>query len=171
MTWFGHIDCKKCGQRHPDSDDCQRPKTFPRVPIINMQNRVRTILRNLNPMDEPEGEFEAGVAHWDAPNNRRKHKMSYSFSVKAANRDDAGKKVEDELAKVVQSQPVHEGDRQAAQDAAEGMIDCVPEPGEGEEIIVNVSGSLGWKGSYPDSHVINSAHVSVSVSVRDKASS
>lgn len=26
MAWFGHIDCQKCGMRHPSSDDCQAPK-------------------------------------------------------------------------------------------------------------------------------------------------
>lgn len=40
---------------------CEKPR-----PLLS------TILKNLNPMDEPEGEFEAGASHWDAPNNRRK---------------------------------------------------------------------------------------------------
>lgn len=95
--------------------------------------------------------------------------MSYSFSITAADQDEAGKKVEAELAKVVQQQPVHEADRQAAQDAAEGIINSLPAPGEGKEMVVYVSGSLGWNGSYPDSHVLSSGNVSVSVSIRDKA--
>lgn len=41
--------------------------------------------------------------------------MSYSFSVTADNKDDAGKKVEAELTKVVASQPEHEFDRQGEQ--------------------------------------------------------
>lgn len=95
--------------------------------------------------------------------------MSYSFSTTAATKDEAGKKVEEQLAQVVQSQPVHEADRQAAQDAAEGMINCLAEPGEGQEIIVYVSGSLGWSGSYPDSYTLTNSNVSVQASVRDKA--
>ena len=26
MVWFGHIDCAKCGHRHPSSDDCEARK-------------------------------------------------------------------------------------------------------------------------------------------------
>jgi hypothetical protein len=44
--------------------------------------------------------------------------MSYSFSITAKTKGEAGEKVEAELAKVVNGQPSHEADRQAAQDAA-----------------------------------------------------
>ena len=26
LAWFGHIDCAKCGHRHPSSDDCEARK-------------------------------------------------------------------------------------------------------------------------------------------------
>lgn len=97
--------------------------------------------------------------------------MSYSFSITAGSKDEAGKKVEEQLAQVVASQPIHEADRQAAQDTAEGMINCLADPGDGKEISVYVSGSLGWSGVYPDSHAVTSSNVSVTASVRDKATS
>lgn len=37
--------------------------------------------------------------------------MSYSFSITAESKDEAGKKVEAELAKIVEAQPVHDFDR------------------------------------------------------------
>lgn len=36
MVWFGHIDCGKCGLRHPSSDDCQAPKPASDVTITNV---------------------------------------------------------------------------------------------------------------------------------------
>lgn len=40
MTWFGHIDCEKCGHRHPSSDDCQKRKALMAgiVPRITMMD-------------------------------------------------------------------------------------------------------------------------------------
>ena len=44
MTWFGHIDCEKCGHRHPSSDDCQKRKALmagivPRVTLMGGKSR------------------------------------------------------------------------------------------------------------------------------------
>lgn len=72
--------------------------------------------------------------------------MSYSFSVRASSKDEAGVKVEAELAKVMLAQPVHERDRQAAQDAAEAFINILSEPGAGECISLSINGSLSWRG-------------------------
>jgi hypothetical protein len=71
--------------------------------------------------------------------------MSYSFSVTAKTKDEAGKKVEAELGKVVTSQSVHDADRQAAQDVAEAFIDVLRDPIESEVVGVSMSGSLGWQ--------------------------
>lgn len=96
--------------------------------------------------------------------------MSYSFSVTAATKDEAGKKVEEQLAQVVAGQPVHDFDRQTAQDAAEAIIEHLASPGEGQEVCVYVSGSLGWN-SEPAANNFTSANVSVTASIRDKAES
>jgi hypothetical protein len=93
--------------------------------------------------------------------------MSYSFSITAATKDEAGVKVEAELGKVVESQPSHAADRQAAQDAAEAFIGVLTEPGEGECIRVDMWGSLGWRGESGDGIFI-SAQVNVNAYIAAK---
>lgn len=90
--------------------------------------------------------------------------MSYSFSVRASTKDDAGVKVEAELATVVAGQPVHEADRQAAQDTAEAFIDVLRDPSDSEEIVVSVSGSLSWS----EANVFTGAAVSVNAHIQPK---
>ena len=75
----------------------------------------------------------------------KENPMSYSLSIKADSKDEAGVKVEAELAKVVANHPSHAADRQAAQDAAEAFIDVLRDPTEGEQIGVSMSGSLSWQ--------------------------
>ena len=90
--------------------------------------------------------------------------MSYSFSITADTKDEAGVKVEAELGKVVASQPTHEFDRQAAQDAAEAFVDVLKEPSEGERIAVSVFGSLSWSAT----DVFTSANINVSARIESK---
>lgn len=85
--------------------------------------------------------------------------MSYSFSVRAANKVEAKQKVADEMAKVVASQPCHAHDQAQAVAAVEAFIDCLPDD-DSKDVMASVSGSLGWLGSYPDSHVFTNAGVS-----------
>jgi hypothetical protein len=95
--------------------------------------------------------------------------MSYSFSITAKTKDEAGLKVEAELAKVVDQQRSHSADRQAAQDAAEAFIDVLADPGEGEEIFVSVNGSVAYYG-HTAPHRFTSASVSVNASIQTVAS-
>lgn len=60
------------------------------------------------------------------PADKGDHDMSYSITATAATKDEAGKKVEEQLAQVVASQPVHEFDRQTAQNAAEAVLSIKP---------------------------------------------
>jgi hypothetical protein len=90
--------------------------------------------------------------------------MSYSFGIKADTKDEAGKKVEAELATVVASQPSHAADRQAAQDAAEAFIDVLRDPAEGECIGVSMSGSLSWQ----TANVFTGASVNISAWIERK---
>lgn len=94
--------------------------------------------------------------------------MSYSFSATAATKDEAGKKVEEKLAEVVASQPVHDFDRQTAQDAAEAVIEHLASPGEDQEVVVHVSGSLGWSNE-PAANSFTSASLSISASILPKS--
>lgn len=77
--------------------------------------------------------------------SQREITMSYSFSIRAKNKDEAGQKVADEMATVVANQPVHATDQQAVQNAAEAFINMLAEPGENELIAVSIYGSLGWR--------------------------
>lgn len=70
--------------------------------------------------------------------------MSYSFSVTADNKAEAFTKVEAELKKVVEAQPVHERDQGGAEDAAFAFIEMLQDPTQGEEIAISMSGSLSW---------------------------
>lgn len=90
--------------------------------------------------------------------------MSYSFRITASSKDEAGVMVEAELGNVVNAQPSHAADRQAAQDAAEAFIDVLREPGEGECVGVSMSGSLSWQ----TEGVFTSASVNVNVWVGPK---
>lgn len=90
--------------------------------------------------------------------------MSYSFSIVADTKDEAGVMVEAALGDVALSQPSHAYDRQAAQDAAEAFIDVLADPSESECIHVSVSGSLSWR----EESVFTGASVSVSASVHPR---
>lgn len=89
--------------------------------------------------------------------------MSYSFSITADSKDEAGEKVEEQLSAVVQNQPVHELDRQTAQNAAVSSVSFLIEPSEQEQIQVSVSGYLGWRSEGPKD--FTSANVSVTASI------
>jgi|HubBroStandDraft_1064217.scaffolds.fasta_scaffold328622_1 hypothetical protein len=91
--------------------------------------------------------------------------MSYSFAIQADTKDEAGVKVEAELGKVVEGQPSHAFDRQAAQDAAEAFIDVLRDPKEGEYVGVSMSGSLSWQ----ETNVFTGASVNVSAFIARKS--
>lgn len=90
--------------------------------------------------------------------------MSYSFNVTGADKTDAVAKASAELDKVVESQPVHEGDRAAAQAAVEAFVGLVKDPGEAQAVYVSVNGSV-----YKAEDGFQSASVGVSVSLIAKS--
>lgn len=69
--------------------------------------------------------------------------MSYSFSVRAATKAEAKSKVAEELAKVVQAQPIHAADQAQAQAAADAFIDLISDD-ETKDLQVSVYGSVAW---------------------------
>lgn len=91
--------------------------------------------------------------------------MSYSFSVTSNSKKEARGAIALELAKVVESQPQHATDRHAVQNAADSFVSMLRDPGDGEVIGVNVSGSLSWG---ENSAVFSGANVSVSAWVGPK---
>lgn len=88
--------------------------------------------------------------------------MSYSFNFTAANRSEAKQKASTEMDRVVQQQPIHSNDQAQAKAAVESFIDIVPEPADGQQIAVSVSGSVSWRGG-TDVAEIGGAGVQISV--------
>ncbi len=86
--------------------------------------------------------------------------MSYSFSVKAANKSEAKAKVAAELEKAAQAQSCHERDKHQAQAAADAFIDLLVED-ESNDVYVSMSGSL--TGIWTDGDVTTITGASVSV--------
>lgn len=72
--------------------------------------------------------------------------MSYSFSVKAATKEEAKTGVSAKFDEIVASQPSHKVDRDAVVAVTGAFIDAVAEPSESEEITVMLNGSLSWRG-------------------------
>lgn len=93
--------------------------------------------------------------------------MSYSFAIDADNKADAKTAVAAELAKVVETQPIHERDRAQAQAAADAFIDLLPDS-DSQGVHVSVHGSLGWTGPQEDP-TITSSNVSVGAALMPRA--
>ena len=88
--------------------------------------------------------------------------MSYSFNVRGATKSEALGKVEAEMAKVVQSQPVHQKDEGQARAAAAAFVGMLRDD-ETRDVTVSVSGWLSWSESG-----IQGASVNVSASIVDR---
>lgn len=90
--------------------------------------------------------------------------MFYGFSVRAATREELSDLIEAEFDKIVALQPIHDADREAAQNAAEGFVSALPDT-EGMEFSVSVSGSVSWSGSYPEDYSVMCAGINISASL------
>lgn len=75
--------------------------------------------------------------------------MSYSFVARGANKAAAKAAVAAELAKVIDTQKVHERDRAAAQANADAMIDLLADD-DTQDVVVSCHGSVSWKGLAED---------------------
>lgn len=93
--------------------------------------------------------------------------MSYSFYFAAATKDDAKRGVAEKMASVVEQQPNHKVDQEAAVNAANAFIDVLADPAEGEEVSVSMSGSVGWR-TANDAPIYTGASVQVGASIRAK---
>lgn len=71
--------------------------------------------------------------------------MSYSFFVHAPTKAEALSKVEAELQRVVELQPIHAADQQQAQAAAAAYVALMPDD-DAKDVHVSVSGSITWTG-------------------------
>lgn len=95
--------------------------------------------------------------------------MSYSIVAIAASKVAVLAIVGEKLSAVVEQQPVHAKDIDAAKQAAEAFVSFVEEPGEGKQLRVIVSGYLSWQYISPDNEPANFTGANVNVSVQTEA--
>lgn len=93
--------------------------------------------------------------------------MSYSFNIRAANLAAAAAAVSAELDKVADAQPIHQRDRTVTDQTVAGMLALKAEPGEGEELSVNVAGSC-W--TLAEGEAFQGITLSVSIHTHPKTS-
>lgn len=93
--------------------------------------------------------------------------MSYSFSITADTKADATRQIREQFDAVVVAQPSHEADKEAAVVAAQAFVRLLAEPHEGDEICVNMYGSLSWRHDVPEEFL--SASVTINASLRNKS--
>jgi hypothetical protein len=84
--------------------------------------------------------------------------MSYSFQVTGADKAAAKAAVEAEFDKVVESQPIHSRDRQAALANASAVIDLLVDDPTCD-VRVTVNGYVGWRGESGPDAVLTSASI------------
>ncbi len=72
--------------------------------------------------------------------------MSYSFQTRDDTKDEAKANVARMFQQVLESQPVHKADMQAAQDNANKAIDLLDEVKAEQQVLVSCNGSLSWNG-------------------------
>ncbi|MES2972372.1 MAG: hypothetical protein V4757_02130 [Pseudomonadota bacterium] len=92
--------------------------------------------------------------------------MSYSFNVRGTTKAIAKQLIATALAGVVAQQPVHAADVKPAQAAADAQIDLLQND-ESKDVVVYVSGSLGWNGPMEDAN-FSSANVSVNAGLQPR---
>ena len=93
--------------------------------------------------------------------------MSYSFSVTADTKAEATGKIREQFDAVVVAQPSHAADKEAAVVAAQTLVRLLAEPHEGDEIYVNMYGSLGWRHDTEPVEFL-SAGLTINASLRNK---
>lgn len=90
--------------------------------------------------------------------------MSYSFNVRAENRNDARHKVADKFDEVIKSQPIHARDREGLIKAVKGLVDIITIP-EGLVLQISCNGSMQWNGKGDDTTQADIVGASVAVQV------
>ena len=93
--------------------------------------------------------------------------MSYSISVIDDTKADANRQIREQFDAVVAAQPSHAADKEAAVVAAQAFVRLLADPDEGQEIYLNMYGSLGWVHDKPDQFI--SAGMSINASLRVSA--
>jgi hypothetical protein len=79
--------------------------------------------------------------------------MSYSFSAKGDDKAAALAAAAAQFDKMLEQQPVHTRDREAAMANLRAHLDLVEEPNEGEQVTISMHGSVSWSLIGPDSSI------------------
>jgi hypothetical protein len=103
--------------------------------------------------------------HLPRPARRGIHRQARRRgAAKGSTKAEAIAAVIEKMDQVVSQQPIHAADREPAIETAKAFVNLIPED-DAKDVSVSVSGSLGWTGVYPDSHVVSNAQVSVYASL------
>lgn len=89
--------------------------------------------------------------------------MSYSISIRAADKAAAKAQVAEKVAQIVHAQPVHAADQKAIVANANAVIDLLPDAKEGFEISGNLSGYL--TGEWDNGQMTSLVQVSVGANI------
>lgn len=95
--------------------------------------------------------------------------MSYSINIRAASVVAAAALISAEFDTIVEQQPIHAADREAAEKAARSFLDLMGEPPEGHEMSISVSGSISRWLAGATTEAVTGVGVSVSVSLVPKS--
>jgi hypothetical protein len=93
--------------------------------------------------------------------------MSYSFSVKQANKAAAIDAVYFELRKVAERDPIHEADVPGAMTAAAAIINALSDD-DSMDVAVSMSGSVSWTGRQGEPQPIVSVGTSISAALTSR---
>jgi hypothetical protein len=75
--------------------------------------------------------------------------MSYSFTVRAKDRNDARQVIVNRFDEVIKSQPIHARDREGVIKGVKALVDLIAIP-EGHVLSITCNGSVGWNGKGDD---------------------
>lgn len=89
--------------------------------------------------------------------------MSYSISIRAADKAAAKAQVAEKVPQIVHAQPVHAADQEAIVANANAVIDLLPDAKEGFEISGNLSGYL--TGEWDNGQMTSLVQVSVGANI------
>lgn len=91
--------------------------------------------------------------------------MSYSVSARGRDKAEILQDIRAKLDQVVLMQSIHAADIEQAKAAAEAFLGVHPgcQSDGDKDLVISVSGSVGWRGTFPDS-TITSVNVNVAIS-------
>lgn len=91
--------------------------------------------------------------------------MSYSFSERAATKDELMVRIKERLGEIVKQQPAHAVDRDQAEETARAFIGILRDFGPGEHCFIHMHGSVSHQDANGREWPTSGVSVSVSASI------